>query len=61
MVLNRHPLCVDCLEEGRTTPSKIADHIVPWQQGGAKYDLENGQGLCQTHHNRKTMDESRSA
>ena len=33
--------------------ARIADHIVPVSWGGQWYP-ENGQGLCQTHHNHKT-------
>lgn len=56
-VLAKDPLCVHCLPDGRVTPSIIADHIVPIRDGGARFDLNNGQGLCQTHHNRKTARE----
>lgn len=57
-VLARDPLCVHCLERGDTVPSTVADHITPWQRGGSKYALENGQGLCQTCHNQKTAKET---
>ena len=50
-------LCVMCLEDGRTTVAKVADHIVPLSQGGAKYDMDNGQALCKTHHDLKTLSE----
>lgn len=39
-----------CLEEGRTTPATVADHIVPIEAGGPQYDEDNGQGLCASHH-----------
>lgn len=50
MVLHRYPICNICQRE----PATIADHVVPWQDGGDKFTLENGQGLCATCHNRKT-------
>lgn len=56
-VLKEHPLCVRCLERGITTPSVIADHIEPWQDGGEKFALENGQGLCRTCNNQKTAED----
>lgn len=53
MVLHRHPVCNMC----KTAPATIADHIVPWQDGGEKYALSNGQGLCQPCHNAKTAED----
>ena len=53
----RDPLCVRCLETGRVTPSKIADHIVPLDPNDPEsgdWSLDNGMGLCQPCHNRKT-------
>ena len=35
-----------------------ADHIVPLVQGGARFDLENGQCLCPSCHSRKTAREN---
>lgn len=60
LVLARDPICkgyppgTRCLR-----PSTQADHIVPIEQGGARFDLSNGQGLCRRHHLAKTMDEAR--
>jgi len=55
----RHPLCEDCLDEGKAepVPMKIVDHIVPIKKGGAKLDFSNLRSLCQEHHNRKTGEE----
>lgn len=36
-----------------------ADHILPISQGGARYELENGQCLCASCHARKTLRETR--
>lgn len=51
-VLN--PLCVECLQEGKTTPVDITDHIEPIDKGGAKLDVANLQSLCHSHHNKKS-------
>lgn len=48
------PLCRECLKEDRLTPSKVADHIVPVNNGGQRYDRENLQALCIECHNRKS-------
>ena len=56
MVLDKDPLCVVCLKEGRVTPSLVADHVVPLSEGGG-WELENGAGMCTSCHNRKTMRE----
>ena len=36
-----------------------ADHILPISEGGARYDLSNGQCLCAACHGRKTLRENR--
>lgn len=53
-VLQRDPLCVTCKALGLTTLATVADHVVPVRQGGNRFALENGQGLCHAHHNAKT-------
>ena len=50
MLRRANGLCVMCLEEGRTTVANTADHIIPIRQGGARFDLRNGQALCATCH-----------
>lgn len=57
MILHRDPLCVQCDREGRVRPARIADHILPVEEGG-RWTLENGQGLCTPCHNRKTAAEN---
>jgi 5-methylcytosine-specific restriction enzyme A len=44
----REPLCRECFAHGRMVPMKVADHIVPIEQGGAKLDINNLQPLCRT-------------
>jgi len=56
MVLNREPLCRECLKQGRLTPATEVDHIVPLASGGTN-DLENLQPLCHSCHSRKTAKE----
>ena len=60
LVLARDPACVMCLEMGHVTPATVADHvnpIDPANPAAGDWSLENGQGLCQTCHNRKTARE----
>lgn len=52
--LTQHPLCEVCLREGRVEPAKIVDHIVEIKDGGARYDTDNLQALCDACHNKKT-------
>lgn len=56
--LRKHPLCVHCQAEGRTTPAMVVDHITP-HKGSYQlfWDQSNWQGLCVPHHNRKTARE----
>jgi 5-methylcytosine-specific restriction protein A len=50
----RHPLCVACEAEGRTTPATELDHVVPLFRGGRDDDT-NRQGLCAECHAAKTL------
>lgn len=43
----------DC--EGRAVH---ADHIVPVAEGGAEFDVNNGQGACEPDHEAKTAEET---
>jgi 5-methylcytosine-specific restriction protein A len=45
--LQAHPLCAECLRQGRVTPATVADHIKP-HNGDAGLFLEpsNIQSLC---------------
>lgn len=36
----------------------VADHIIPISEGGARFDLKNGQGMTEECHNRKRQEES---
>ena len=52
--LEKNPLCVECLKEGRYTPAKIVDHIVPIRMGGKPLDEGNLQALCWSCHSKKS-------
>jgi len=53
--------CQDCGKICDGKRDAHADHILPISQGGARYDLENGQTLCAACHARKTLKEQRDA
>ena len=63
--LRKHPLCVMCHEQGRTTAATVVDHIIPHKLRDALiscdlrliavaqklfWDRKNWQGLCKSHH-----------
>jgi 5-methylcytosine-specific restriction endonuclease McrA len=50
--------CVDC---GRVATGREmhADHAVPISQGGARYDVANGEARCVRCHSSKTAKEQR--
>jgi len=45
-----NPLCKICLDEGKTTPSSMVDHIKEINSGGAIWDVNNLQCLCSKCH-----------
>ena len=53
--LDRHPLCVECLKNGKMTPATVVDHIVP-HRGDPRlfWDNANWQALCKSCHDHKT-------
>ena len=53
--LKRHPLCVECLRNGKLSPATVVDHIIP-HRGDQKlfWDEGNWQPLCKACHDRKT-------
>ena len=53
-----NPLCVACLNQGRTTEAQVWDHIVPLCEGGPDTD-RNLQGLCNACHDVKTALEAK--
>ncbi|WP_350339794.1 HNH endonuclease [Sanyastnella coralliicola] len=56
-VLNENPLCVECEKRGVYKPADVVDHITPYNQGGSFWDRNNLQGLCHSHHNKKSARE----
>lgn len=58
--LARQPLCVHCEAQGRTTPAKDVDHIIPISEGADPLDMDNLQSLCRACHNRKTHGQSKT-
>jgi 5-methylcytosine-specific restriction protein A len=53
----RNPLCVECERAGLVTLATQRDHIVPLAEGGADDDT-NTQGLCDAHHEAKSLAEA---
>lgn len=51
--LDAHPLCEDCLEDGRTTPAAEVHHVVPLGHGGS-HDASNLRALCKPCHSRQS-------
>lgn len=55
---DKHPLCVACEKEGIVGPAEVADHIQRIEDGGEKFDENNIQSLCNSHHAKKSGRES---
>ena len=56
--LARNPLCVDCVAQGQVKAAAQVDHIIPHRGDMALFwDQGNWQGLCASHHSRKTVRE----
>ena len=60
LYLEEHPLCVECMKEGRYVKATDVDHIVP-HRGDQKlfWDRSNWQALCKRCHDQKTMTDDR--
>lgn len=55
LVLERDPLCVECLRFERITPAVDVDHIQErLQRPDLAYELSNLRGLCHSCHSRHT-------
>jgi 5-methylcytosine-specific restriction protein A len=45
--LAAHPLCAECSRQGRVTPARVVDHVVPHRGDQALFwDEANWQPLC---------------
>ena len=51
--------CQSCKRLVHSSSELHADHIIPIQQGGARFDVSNGQALCRACHGVKTARESK--
>jgi len=49
--ITEHPLCVMCLEQGKTTLARVVDHITPHRGNEALFYGGPFQSLCYAHHN----------
>ena len=56
--LEQHPLCVECLKEGRYEKATDVDHIIAHRGDPVLFwDESNWQPLCHRHHSEKTRRE----
>lgn len=56
-LFDKQPLCVHCLQVGRTRVATIRDHVIPLAEGG-RDDETNEQPLCQECSDIKTAAEA---
>ena len=53
--LQAHPLCAECLRNGRYTAATVVDHIIPHRGDMSLFwDERNWQSLCERCHDEKT-------
>lgn len=53
--LREHPLCADCLEEGRVAAAEHVHHVAKVaDRPDLLHDPNNLRSLCESHHNRRT-------
>ena len=50
-------LCIECFKLGKPVEGPNVDHIQQISEGGSRTDHSNLQGLCDTHHARKSAKE----
>ena len=56
--LSAHPLCRMCSARGMFVVARVVDHITPLKDGGPRFDWDNLDALCVSHHNAKTARET---
>lgn len=49
LYLSQHPLCEECLKEGRYVPAEEVHHILPVLEGGT-HNVNNLMSLCKSCH-----------
>ena len=56
--LQAHPLCAECMRQGRYKKANVVDHITP-HRGDPRlfWDEANWQPMCKPCHDRKTLTE----
>ncbi len=56
--LQHHPLCAECMRQGKLTEATVVDHIKP-HRGDQQlfWDESNWQPLCKSCHDKKTWNE----
>ena len=60
--LDQHPLCADCLEEGRLVEATEVDHVEPIEKAPERrLDPTNLRSQCKPHHSAKTAREQAAA
>ena len=58
LILDTHPLCVDCESDGVLRQATVVDHVKPRsERPDLEYHQDNLQGLCKTCHEAKSMRE----
>lgn len=50
-----HPLCEECLKEGKLVPMEEVHHIIPVSRGGTSTE-DNLMSLCRSCHNKKHVE-----
>lgn len=56
-VLAANPCCTRCRAEGRLVPATEVDHVIPISKGGAWFDPDNLDPICESHHAKKTRED----
>ena len=51
--ISQHPLCEDCLAQGKTTPVQEVHNILPLEDDGS-HDFNNLRSLCKPCHSRQS-------
>lgn len=54
-----HPLCARCLHEGRVVQTEHIDHVFPHRRDQGRFMANLFQGLCQSCHTLKTIEENK--